>query len=656
MRLTKYKITFLLASLFSGFTSTAQLIMPKVFGNNMVLQRNITIPVWGKAIPGAKVWVELAGNSATANADANGSWKAMLNALPAGGPFELKVSASSGNEVAKETISFRNVLIGDVWVASGQSNMEMKVSESKNAPAEIKKANNPKIRFLIVPHDVSPEPKTDILLAEWKSVDSTTVGDFSAVAYYFSSHLNQEENIPVGIIQSTWGGTPVEAWTSKEPLMSVSSVAKIVTQHENENVNGESFKKNEELIKNYWNLIQNSANALKQNIQAVNYDDSKWSTLQMPATVRNWSDGPYQGIVWFRKVMEIPTLAAGKDLQINLGHPEMNYWLYFNGQLICQNKWNNALSHTYTVPAKFIKKGKNVILLREAFLWGGGGINPPADSLYFSYNGTKTSLTGAWKYKKSLEPDLPPTINYQHYPTYLYNAMINPLIPYGIKGFIWYQGENNTGNAYQYKTLFPLMITDWRVRWQQGYLPFLYVQLANFMQQTPVPVNSEWAELRDAQLNTLNYPQTAMATIIDIGEANDIHPKNKQDVGYRLALAAEEKVYKKNVISQGPVFASQHIQGNTIVLHFSNAQNGLITLNNEPLKGFAIAGSDQKFYWATATVKEDCIEVSSDKVSNPVAVRYGWADNPDCNLYNKNGLPASPFRTDSFEGLTDKRN
>ncbi|MNE29515.1 hypothetical protein D3C80_1229980 [compost metagenome] len=200
------------------------------------------------------------------------------------------------------------------------------------------------------------------------------------------------------------------------------------------------------------------------------------------------------------------------------------------------------------------------------------------------------------------------------------------------------------------------MITDWRVRWQQGYLPFLYVQLANFMQQTPEPVNSEWAELRDAQLNTLNYPQTAMATIIDIGEANDIHPKNKQDVGYRLALAAEAKVYNKSVVSQGPAFASQHIQGNTIVLHFSNAQNGLITLKNEPLKGFAIAGSDQKFYWATATIKEDCIEVSSDKVSNPVAVRYGWADNPDCNLYNKNGLPASPFRTDSFEGLTDKRN
>ncbi|MND76575.1 hypothetical protein D3C80_682230 [compost metagenome] len=572
MRMIKYKITFLLISLFSGFTATAQLVMPKVFGSNMVLQRDIAIPVWGKANPGAKVWVELAGNTTITNSNSNGSWKAMLNALPAGGPYELKVYASSGNEVAKETIAFKNVLIGDVWVASGQSNMEMKVSESKNAPTEIKNAKYPNIRFLIVPHDVAPEAKTDILPAEWKSIDSTTVGEFSAVAYYFSRHLNQQENIPVGIIQSTWGGTPVEAWTSKEPLMSVPSVAKIITQHENENVNGESFKKNEVLIKQYWDLIQNSANALKQNIQAVNYDDSKWSTLQMPATVRKWADGPYQGIVWFRKVVELPEIAAGKDLQINLGHPEMNYWLYFNGQLICQNKWNNALSHTYTVPAKFIKKGKNVILLREAFLWGGGGINPPADSLYLSYGTNKISLTGAWKYKKGLESDLPPTINYQHYPTYLYNAMINPLIPYGIKGFIWYQGENNTGSAYLYKTLFPSMINDWRVRWKQGYLPFLYVQLANYLQQNPEPVNSEWAELREAQLNTLHYPNTAMATIIDIGEANDIHPKNKQDVGYRLALAAEAKVYNRSdVVSQGPVYDSQQIQGNTIVLRFKNS-------------------------------------------------------------------------------------
>jgi sialate O-acetylesterase len=350
----------------------------------------------------------------------------------------------------------------------------------------------------------------------------------------------------------------------------------------------------------------------------------------------------------------LPETFAGKDLRVNLGHPEMNYSLYFNGQEICKNIWNSNPTHSYTIPARLVQRGENTIAVRVAMLWGGGGLNPPADDLYINDGASTISLAGKWLYKKDLETAFPKIRNYQYYPTVLFNAMINPLIPYGIRGFIWYQGESNAWAAYDYRTLFPMLIKDWRQRWQQGNCPFLFVQLANYMKTKPLPAESEWAELREAQALTLSQPNTGMACAIDIGEANDIHPKNKQEVGRRLALIANKMVYKQAGIASGPAYKDFRKEGSRIRINFTNAGSGLSTKDGKEVTGFAIAGKDKKFYWAKAIIEGDHVIVSSDKVAEPESVRYAWADNPECNLVNSESLPAVPFRTDKWKGITQK--
>ncbi len=374
----------------------------------------------------------------------------------------------------------------------------------------------------------------------------------------------------------------------------------------------------------------------------------------MPKLIKDFGIGAYEGMVWMRKKVVLPESFTGKDLTLNVGHPEMNYSLYFNGVEICKTVWNSNPNHTYTIPAGIVRKGENTIALRIAMMWSGGGINPPAEDLYLADGKYRISLAGKWKYQKNLEPAFSKIINYQYYPTVLYNAMLHPLIPFGIKGFLWYQGEANDSAAYNYRKLFPMMISDWRTRWGQGNLPFLFVQLANYKKVQPEPMESEWAELREAQTMTLAQPNTGMACIIDIGDAETIHPLNKQEVGRRLALIADKQVYKQKVIASGPMFKSFSIIGEEIHIRFSNTEDGLKTYDGKEVIGFAIAGDDKQFYWAKAIIKGDNVVVHSNKVSKPVAVRYAWADNPVCNLINSDGLPAVPFRTDSWKGITQK--
>ncbi|NJO90674.1 MAG: sialate O-acetylesterase, partial [Chloroflexia bacterium] len=355
----------------------------------------------------------------------------------------------------------------------------------------------------------------------------------------------------------------------------------------------------------------------------------------------------------FRKKVTLPESFSGRDLILNLGHPEMIYSLYFNGAEICKNIWNGNPVHSYTIPANLVKQGENTIAVRMAMLWGGGGLNPPAEDIYITDAVSKISLAGKWLYKMDFEP-LPKIQYYSSYPSLLFNAMINPVIPYGIKGFLWYQGEANDWAAYNYRKLFPMLITDWRQRWNQGDLPFLYVQLANYKKRKDIPSESEWAELREAQTLTLSLPNTGMACIIDIGEADDIHPKNKQEVGRRLALIANKLVYKKECTASGPMYKSFKTEGNRIRISFENAGKGLATINEGEITGFAIAGNDRKFFWARAKIEGKDIVVYSNSVQTPIAVRYAWADNPDCNLINMEGLPAVPFRTDDWKGITQK--
>ncbi|HLP38143.1 alpha/beta hydrolase-fold protein [Lacibacter sp.] len=634
----------------SSKSNLSQLSLPKMFSSNMVLQRDIQIPVWGNASPGATVIATLGNISATANADNKGKWMIRFPKFKAGGPYILKITEQGKPETS---IELNDVLIGDVWVASGQSNMEWQLQLAKDAAKEIANANFPKIRFLYVKQGKQIKPQPDIQTDQWKICDTSNAKEWSAVAYFFARKIHQDQNIPIGIIQSTWGGTAIESWMSKEMLLTSPVTRERTLVVDTISLSQEDIIQDSLKQIRFWDIIYNPQNNADKLVPSAEFNDAGWTEIEMPNVIKNFGIGPFEGIVWLRKKINLPESYHQKELTISLGHPEMNYTLYFNGQEICKNVWYSNPTHTYTIPANLVKNGENIIALRMAMLWTGGGLNP-ADTVFISDGSSEISLGGKWVYKKDVEPALPKMHNYQQNPSVIFNNMIYPVIPYGIKGFIWYQGESNAAAAYDYRTLFPMLIADWRQRWQQGNLPFLFVQLANYMKTKPLPSESEWAELREAQTRTLSQPNTGMACAIDIGEAGDIHPKNKQDVGYRLALLANKMVYKQNGIASGPQYKSYKIEGDHIRISFINNGAALKAKDGKEIIGFSIAGADQKFHWAKAIIKGNEILVSSAEVKKPIAVRYAWADNPECNLINTYGLPAVPFRTDNWKGITQK--
>ena len=645
MKLRLY-ILFLLVPVISA---AAQVSMPKVFSNHMVLQRDMEIPIWGNAPAGTQITAVLGDAQTKGIAGENGKWMLHLPPFKAGGPYKLIVFQTGKPD---QKIEFDDVLVGDVWLASGQSNMEWQVQQANDAAKEIKQADYPNIRFFFVAHNKSVKPESDVLGGSWKVCDSVNIKTSSAVAYYFARKIHADIHVPIGILQTTWGGTPVEAWTSKEMLLSSPITRSMVLA--NDSVTNQHFVKDSLDLVRFWDIVYQPKNQTEKTVTQASYDDSKWAEVKMPSVLKASGISAYEGMIWLRKIVDIPAGFATKDVTLHLGHPEMNYSVYINDKEICKTIWNANENHTYTIPAGVLHTGKNIIAVRMAYLWGGGGFNPPAEEMYISDGSTKLSLAGEWKYKKELEPSLPKIHNYHYYPTYLYNAMLNPVIPYGLKGFLWYQGEANDTLAYNYRTLFPMMISDWRIRWQQGYLPFLYVQLPNYKKRQTEPMESEWAELREAQAMTLAQPNTGMVCAIDLGEAKTIHPTNKQDVGFRLALLADKVAYQKDIIVSGPIFSSYKIEGNMIRISFSESRSGLKTKDNLSPREFTIAGADKKFYRAIARIIGDELIIRSDKVANPVAVRYAWSDNPDCNLISAEGFPAIPFRTDQWDGITKK--
>lgn len=492
-------------------SARAEVRLPHVFGDNMVLQAHARVPVWGWADPGEEVHVLVGDQLKKTRADQDGRWRVDLAPLDYG-PVRFVVEGNN-------RIEFKNVLVGEVWVCSGQSNMEWPVARAMNADKEIATANYPEIRLFKVAKVVADKPLEDTG-GSWRVCSPETVRDFSAVGYFFARELHQRLGVPIGMIQSAWGGTPAEAWTSREALEADPELRPILER---------------------WDAI------------LANYEQA-------------------------------------------------------------QRRYEEALRRWREQAQAARQAGKPV---------------PP-------------------------RPRPPRGPNHPHRPSGLYNGMICPIVPFAIKGVIWYQGESNASRAYQYRKLFRTMIRDWRRTWGQGDFPFLFVQLANFRQRRAEPGESDWAELREAQMMALQEPNTAMAVAIDIGEANNIHPRNKQEVGRRLALAALAIAYGQDVVYSGPLFDRMEIEGNKVRLHFKHVDGGLVAKGGE-LRGFAIAGPDRKFVWAKAVIEGDTVVVWSDEVPNPVAVRYGWADNPDCNLYNKAGLPASPFRTDDWPGITAGR-
>jgi sialate O-acetylesterase len=647
-----YKIILVVFQLFYfQVLSHAQITLSGLFNNNMVLQRNIEIPIWGMASPQSTVITELDTVRITTKADGTGKWIAYIPKFNAGGPYKLKVYEKSKPHVS---IEFQGILIGDVWLASGQSNMEWQVKDAMDAHNEISHADFPEIRFFNVEHDKKLTPQSDISSGKWQVCDSINVEHFSAVAYYFARKMHKDQKVPIGIIQSTWGGTPVESWTSRDMLLT-SSLTKLKVL-DNDSLTPDDFVNDSLNLIRFWDIVYNPKNNADKILSKPEYDDSDWQEIEMPKVISDFGIGAYEGMIWFRKKITLPESFIAKDLIINLGHPEMNYSLYINGTEICKTIWNANSTHTYNIPADLIANRELTLSVRIAMLWGGGGFNPPSDSIYVSNGASKIVLAGTWLYKKDFEPVIPKICNYHYYPSFLFNAMINPLIPYGIKGFIWYQGEANDSVAYNYRTLFPMLINDWRQRWKQGNIPFIFVQLAYFKKVQVLPTESEWAELREAQTLTLSLPNTGMACIIDIGDANTIHPLNKQEVGRRLALIANKLTNEPKAIASGPVYKNYKINGNSIIIDFENTGLGLSTNDGKDVTGFAIAGNDKQFYWANAYIEGNNIVVHSDKVIEPEAVRYAWADNPVCNLINSEGLPAMPFRTDAWKGITQKEN
>ncbi|MFD2864125.1 sialate O-acetylesterase [Mucilaginibacter antarcticus] len=538
----------------------------KMFGDNMVLQRGMAVPVFGWADPGEQVTIDFMDKSYTTTAGTDGKWKLKLGKYKAGGPYQMRINGKSN------VLNYSNILIGEVWLASGQSNMEFGIQTDKNGKDAIAKATDNQIHLFYVPmmlsltrqDDMVKLNESDMVNARWV-VCSPEVLDtksfawhgFSAVGYYFAQQIRKSTGVPVGMIGSYRGGTPAESWMTREGLAKDPAFTKYVNRYDY-------------LAKNY-----ETAKASYPQRQALYRDSLKlWKEEVEPIynqTVKQW---------------DADVVAARTNGQLAPVRPKPSR----------------------PMPAN------------------------PAD----------------------------PLGGYQA-PTVCFNGVIAPIVGYGIKGVIWYQGESNADSfkdAVEYKDLFPRMITNWRDEWGQGDFPFLYVQLPNFRAAAITPSSGNWPWLREAQEKTLSLPNTGMAVITDAGEAMDIHPSDKSDPGNRLGLVALHDIYGKKVVASGPVYKSMKVDGNKIIISFDDIHKGLIIgrpnadgiVNNSPaeLKGFGIAGADHKFVWAKAVMKGNKIIVYADGITIPEAVRYNWADNPPGNLYNKDGLPARPFRTDSW--------
>ena len=656
----------LLVSCVAGPLATAvEFALNPIFNEHMVLQRDQAIRIWGTAEPGTAVQVSVAEQSGEAVSADDGKWLCSLPALAAGGPHVLTVTGPS-------EIVLNDILIGDVWLCSGQSNMGWRVNSSNDAKQEIANAQWPQIRLFSVALRTK-QALQESVEGTWSVCSPETVGNFSAVGYFFGRDLHKDIQVPIGLINSSWGGTPAEAWTSRESLQAHPELSPITDRF------ADSLKNYDERAAAYleakkaWEAREKDIKKLDktqhtdpgnkgfdQGWAAVDADLSEWTTATLPGM---WSMN-IDGAVWYRRQIEIPEALAGKDVQLHLGAIDDFDHTYLNNQEIghtgsdTPNFWQHK--RVYTIPAEKVQAGTASLAVRVFDHLGGGGFAGSANEMFLQAGDVRVPLSGEWLMrvelaldpmvlKNAAKPRPPMGPDHSHAPAGLYNAMIYPLMPLAIKGAIWYQGETNGGRGFQYRTLLPTMIADWRRGFQSGPFPFLTVQLANWRAPSDKPSAGGWPELREAQLLTAqNDPQGALAVTIDIGEADDIHPRNKQDVGKRLWLAAAKIAYGKDVVHSGPNYASMTIEDGQIRLAFTDIGSGLVAKGG-PLQRFSIAGADQVFYYADATIDGDHVIVRSDKVAEPQAVRYAWSINPaGCNLYNAEDLPASPFRTDDW--------
>lgn len=625
----------------------AEISLPKLFTDHAVLQRDVPVPVWGWGAPGEAVTLTMAGQILKTKADQNGNWKLLLAPHPAGGPFDMTVKG-------KNSLVLKDLLYGEVWLCSGQSNMQCDLRFFGLKPDTLLD-NAPEIRYFGVAVDLDYLPKKDVKKGRWQKATVESVCEFSATAYFFGRHLYQHLHVPIGLISANLGATSIETWMSAGALKPFPQFNDLVGQIESSGKNFDQILDNLKTFRTRWDTAWYYKNdpGMAQHWEDPATDLSDWKDIQIPAL---WEDAGlpnYDGSVWFRREFDLPAGFRGDTFNIALNQIDDYDIAWVNGVKIgetfgCRN-WRN-----YFFPTNMLKPKGNVLVVRVFDTGGKGG-------LYTNAFWGNPILVGPWKFKPGVQinpsnfpkPELVNGSFFTH-PTLLYNGNIAPLQPYAIKGAIWYQGESNVERSAEYANLLPALIQDWRQHWGQGDFPFLIVQLANYYGEQAEPSESQWAELRESQMKALQLPNTAIATAIDIGDANDIHPKNKLGVGTRLGLAAQKVAYGENVVASGPVYQSHLLEGNRLRITFSETVAGLVSKDKYGyLRGFAVAGADKKFHWAMAYIEGNSVVVFSPSVPAPVAVRYAWADNPGpLDLYNSAGLPALPFRSDDWDLFT----
>ena len=620
----------------------SQIKLPRLISNGIVLQRNEKVKIWGWASPKEKIKLEFKSKTYSTQADQNGNWTIVLPSQKAGGPYEMTLKAS--NE-----IKIQDILFGDVWICSGQSNMELPMERVKEKYAEvIKNSKNDNIRQFLVPDKYDfKKPQTDLDSGDWIASNPETVLNFSAVAYFFAKEIYEKYRVPIGLINTALGGSPVESWMSEEALATFPKPLEELQKFKNDErikqIETSDKKRNDD----WYALINANDKGLEdKNSQwnQTNINDTDWSKMQIPGYWADQSIGKVNGAVWFRKEIEVPKSMVGKPAKLFMGRIVDQDFVYVNGEFVGTTGYQYP-PRRYDVKPTILKEGKNTIAIRVINNIGSGGF--VLDKPYYLAVGNDTiDLKGEWKYKLGTQmKPLQGSTFIRWKPVGLYNAMIAPLLNLKIKGVLWYQGEANTYNAKEYAQTFPAMINNWRAKWGQGNFPFLFVQLANFMEDYPEPRESNWAALRQSQLETLGVPNTGMAVTIDVGEWNDIHPLNKEAVGHRLALLASKMTYGATEISgSSPMPSGSVFEKDKAIVSFANVGSGLMIKNGTELKSFAISNDGVNFVWANAKIMGDKVEVWNEKISNPTVVRYAWDNNPAAaNLFSKEGLPATPF-------------
>jgi sialate O-acetylesterase len=628
-----------------------QVTFARLFSDHVVLQRQKPIPVWGWAKAGEKVTVTLAGQTQHVKAGNDGKWLVKFAPLEAGGPHTMLVSAKSG----KATVS--DILIGEVWLCSGQSNMEWPVSRADNFEKEKQNADFPQIRHFMVQHEVTLSPEKDLKSGKWEMASAETVGSFTAVGFFFAREIHQKLNVPIGILHSSWGGSQIEGWISKEAMEGNSELRSYAqnmpkTWEDADLVMDAKLRR--QLFKN-TSFIPSAEDEMKYTSGSADF--ASWQRAADPLGQWDWKGlMGFRGDGYMAKVVNVSAEMAAKPTTLLLAENDSKNDIYINGKLVASETSKGAKK--IALPANTWKAGSNQLVIKmgrmKSMSWFGTGMaGKPAD-LALEDGVQRVSLATDWY----LMPSFVGKHEYAHLMnnvgTTIYNAMIAPLIPFAIRGSLWYQGETNAGRAFQYRQSFPLMINDWRTRWNDDF-SFYWVQLSSYGSDNNSNRGSNWAELREAQNMTLSLPKTGMAVTTDIGNPKDIHPTNKQDVGHRLAVNALKFDYGQNVVFSSPLYDKMTVDGNKAVISFKYADGGLVVEDRYGyVKGFEIAGEDKVFHYAKAEIAGDQVVVSNPLVTKPVSVRYNWADAPeDGNLFNKERFPLSPFRTDSWPGVTD---